>query len=113
VRTDPIVWFGSTRPDGRQHLVPVWFLWDGEMVTVFTTTGSQKVTNLRANARVTLALDGTNGGGGVVVVEGEAEPLSEQSAAVATPASLEKYGPMMARMGMTAEGMAAEYAQRI
>ncbi|MBA3416512.1 MAG: pyridoxamine 5'-phosphate oxidase family protein [Chloroflexia bacterium] len=113
LRTDPIVWFGSTRPDGRPHLVPVWFLWDGGTMLVFTKAGSQKVKNLRANPSVTLALDGTGDGDDIVIVEGEAELLAEPTAAVVTPAYIEKYSPMMAQMGMTAEGMAAEYAQPI
>ncbi len=46
-------------------------------------------------------------------VPGEAALLAEPTATVVTPAYLEKYAPMMARMEMTAKGMAAEYAQAI
>jgi PPOX class probable F420-dependent enzyme len=111
--SDLILWFGSVRPDGRPHLVPVWFHWDGEAVVLFTKAGSQKVTNVRANPRVTLAVDNTDGGRDVAIVEGEAELLAEPSSAVVTPAYLEKYAAMIAGMGWSAEGMIADYPQPI
>src|SRR5256885_2571611 len=30
LRHEPIIWLSSVRPDGRPHLVPVWFLWRSE-----------------------------------------------------------------------------------
>lgn len=113
LRTDPIAWLGSTRPDGRPHLVPVWFCWDGNSVLIFAQPGSQKVRNLRENPRVTLALDGTKEGGDVVLVEGEATLLSGPTASLEAPAYLEKYGAMLRQMGWTVEKLAADYAQPI
>lgn len=112
LQTAPIAWFGSTRDDGQPHLVPVWFLWEGETILVFTKTGSQKVHNIRANPRATVALEGADDGE-VVIVEGQAELLPEATAAVAGPVYWEKYGTQMEQMGMTPEGMAAEFAQPI
>ncbi len=111
-RNDPIVWLGSTHPDGRPHIVPVWFLWDGETVLIFTQP-DQKVRNLRQNPRVTLALDDTKGGGDVAMLEGTAELLDEPAAAVAPPTYADKYAAAMSGMGMTMESMAAEYSQPI
>jgi PPOX class probable F420-dependent enzyme len=62
LRTEPIFWFGSTRPDGSPHLVPVWFFWDSARVLVFSLPNTQKVINLRNNPPVTLALDAANQG---------------------------------------------------
>ncbi len=112
LRTDKIVWLGSVRPDGRPHLVPVWFLWDGETVLIFSKP-DQKVRNLRQNARVTLALDDTKGGGDVVMLDGTAALLEEPTAAIVTPAYIDKYAADNAQMGTTMENMAAEYAQPI
>jgi PPOX class probable F420-dependent enzyme len=37
----------TTRPDGRPHAIPVWFVWNGGSAVYFTTTrGSQKQKNL-------------------------------------------------------------------
>ncbi len=30
LRTDQIVWLTTVRPDGRPHVVPVGFFWDGQ-----------------------------------------------------------------------------------
>ena len=111
-RNDLIVWLGSTRPDGRPHLVPVWFLWDGATVLFFTKP-DQKVRNLRQNPCVILALDDTKGGGDVAMLEGTAALLDEPAAAVAPPAYADKYAAAMSGMGMTVESMAAEYSQPI
>jgi len=32
-----VVWLSTTRPDGRPHIVPVWFSWDGEVVQIRPT----------------------------------------------------------------------------
>ncbi|MBV9228713.1 MAG: pyridoxamine 5'-phosphate oxidase family protein, partial [Chloroflexi bacterium] len=63
LRTEPIIWLNSVRPDGRPHSVPVWFLWDGATFLIFSKPSSQKIRNLRQNKYVTLALDGTDEGG--------------------------------------------------
>jgi hypothetical protein len=34
LRHEPIIWLSSVRPDGRPHLVPIWFLWDGAVLSV-------------------------------------------------------------------------------
>lgn len=110
--SDQIVWLGTVRPDGRPHLVLVWFSWDGETVLIFSKM-DQKIRNLGANPRVTLALDDTKDGADVALVEGETELLSEPTAAVAPAAYFEKYAASIAAFGWTREGMAAEYVQPI
>lgn len=49
-----ILQIASINPDGRPHLVPMWFVYDDEGVLVFTTYGSsQKVKNLKRDPRIT------------------------------------------------------------
>ena len=72
------VWIATVRPDGRPHLVPIWFVVAGERWYICTAPGSVKARNLRANAHLALALeDGDN----PYVVEGQARPV-EPSAEV-------------------------------
>jgi F420H(2)-dependent biliverdin reductase len=67
------VWFASVRPDGRPHLVPIWFVLEGERWYVCTNPHSVKARNLTANPAVSLALeDGTH----PYVVEGQAHPVA-------------------------------------
>lgn len=69
--TDRNLWLATVRPDGRPHLVPVWFTWVGGSFWVGTGARSVKVRNLAAEARATVSLE--DGGAPVVaeVVSGE------------------------------------------
>ena len=54
------IWIATVRPDGRPHLVPVWFVWTGTNLYACISRGSVKGRNLTVNANVALALeDGT------------------------------------------------------
>jgi PPOX class probable F420-dependent enzyme len=70
LQTAKNMWLATVRPDGRPHLIPIWFaVHDGKWYFV-TEPKSVKARNLQHNPRVALALeDGTN----PVVVEGVAK----------------------------------------
>ena len=67
------VWLATVRPDGRPHLVPIWFVVaEGGQWYVCTAPGSVKARNLHRNPKVALALeDGSN----PYVIEGEARAV--------------------------------------
>jgi PPOX class probable F420-dependent enzyme len=67
------VWFATVRPDGRPHLVPIWFVIEGERWYVCTQADSVKARNLKANPAVSLALED---GDHPYVVEGQARPVA-------------------------------------
>ena len=56
LRMETVVWLSSVASDGRPHLVPVWFSWDGDAVLIASKPNARKVGNLRANPSVMLAL---------------------------------------------------------
>ena len=113
LRKNLIIWLSSVRPDGRPHLVPVWFLWDGKKILIFSQPNTQKIRNLRQNTNVILALDDTKDGEDVVMLEGKAEFLNDPAVNPTLPAYAAKYNSELKSMGYTAEAMAAEYAQAI
>ena len=113
LREEPIVWFTTVRPDGRPHTVSVWFLWDGETFLIFSQSGNLKIRNLQRNPHITLAVDGTNEGGDVVTVEGEAELLSEPSRNIIAPAFGEKYASLIKMMGVDTDRLVEDYSQPI
>ncbi len=113
LRDDPMIWLSSVRPDGRPHIVPVWFLWDGTAVVIFSKPDNQKIRNLRQNANVVLALDDTHTGADVVMIEGQAELVSDASVTAATPAFAAKYADRIARLFGDPQGMVASYSQAI
>lgn len=57
LETEAIIWLASVRPDGRPHLVPLWFAWHAGNIYICTEDNSVKVRNIRANPHVALALD--------------------------------------------------------
>lgn len=94
LRTDQIIWLITVRPDGRPHVIPVGFFWDGQTFLIFSEPNKQKLRNVRHNPHVMLALDGTgNLGWDVVVAEGTAELLNETTLSIvrAYPAIAEKF----------------------
>ena len=113
LRHDPIIWLSSVRPEGRPHLVPVWFVWDGASILFFSKPAAQKVRNLRYSPQVMLALDSADEGEDVVLLEGRAELLGPDAPRSTLPAYAEKYAALMARLGMAADWHAAEYNQAI
>jgi PPOX class probable F420-dependent enzyme len=112
LQRDIIVWLSTVRPDGRPHLVPVWFLWDGQTILIFSKP-DQKIRNLRQNPAVMLGLDDTDTGEDVVLVEGTAELLAAGQAAPTLPAYAAKYTPKLTEMGWTPASMATEYTEPI
>jgi len=112
LREDAIMWLGTVRPDGRPHMVVVWFLWDGESVLIFSQP-NQKVRNLRANPHVVLSLDNTRGGGDVITMIGVAELPLPGSITAAKAEYVEKYGEMMRDINLSVDEMATIYSQPI
>jgi PPOX class probable F420-dependent enzyme len=108
--SDVMLWLGSVRPDGRPHLVAVWFLWDRGTILIFSQP-NQKVRNIEHNANVTLALDNTHDGEDVVVIEGTAHIVGDAS--VSESAYVQKYGARIAELGYTPEQMAQAYHKAI
>ena len=73
------VWFATVRPDGRPHLVPVWYVLEGDRWYVCVQANSVKARNLHENPAVSLALED---GDHPWVVEGQARAI-EKIASVA------------------------------
>ena len=67
------MWLATVRPDGRPHLIPIWFaVQDGKWYFV-TDPNSVKAQNLQHNPRVAMSLeDGSN----PLVVEGVARQVT-------------------------------------
>jgi PPOX class probable F420-dependent enzyme len=113
LRDDSIIWLGSVRPDGRPHLVAVWFLWTGSDLLIFSKPDQQKIRNLRQSSRVVLALDDTNHGVDSITLEGEAELVDDPEVNCTLPEYVTKYGADIKGIGYTPETMAGVYSQAI
>src|SRR5258708_8721608 len=78
LRAEPIIWLSSVRPDGRPHLVPVWFLWDGAASLIFSKPAAQKGRNLRHNSQIMLALDSAAEAEDLMLLDGRAVLLAHR-----------------------------------
>jgi Pyridoxamine 5'-phosphate oxidase len=70
-------WIGTTRPDGRPHIRPVWGVWLDDRF--YFSTGSLAVQNLAIHPSITVHLES---GSEVVILEGVAEPINDAALVV-------------------------------
>jgi PPOX class probable F420-dependent enzyme len=113
LREDPVVWLSSVQRDGRPHLVPVWFHWDGERIVAFSKPGARKVDNLRDEPRVMLAVGTPGPDFDVELIEATAE-LPPTPAAECMPEGFgAKYRELLRRAGLTVQRFAEVYSQPI
>ena len=69
-------WIGTTRPDGRPHVAPVWGVWIDQSFVFETSSKSVKARNLLANPSVALHIDHTDA---AVIVEGTAGVTGDEA----------------------------------
>ena len=113
LRTERILWLGTTAPDGAPHLVPIWYHWDGEAFLVFSKPGAVKVRHIAAEPRVAIALGEPDDDFDVQLVDARAELLDRPTAELLPPAMLAKYADRMAALGLDAREYAATYSQAV
>ncbi len=68
-------WIVSVWPDGRPHAMPVWGMWDDDVLLFSSSGRSRKVRNLVAEPRCVVATQDT---ANPVVVDGTAEIVVER-----------------------------------
>ena len=101
--SDQIVWLTTVTPTGRPAPRPVWFVWDGTAVTIYSLPDGAKLKHVAANDHVSLHFNCSPGGGDVVVLSGRAEVLQGAPPPSEFPGMLDKYLPQIQAMGYTQE----------
>jgi PPOX class probable F420-dependent enzyme len=113
LETEPVIWLSTIRHDGAPHLVPTWFVWDGEAIVILSKPGAVKVRNLRADPRAMLALGDAEADFDVGLLEAKAEVLADPMAPQ-LPAGFEaKYAERIRALGLTPGQFARIYSQAI
>ena len=87
----------GTRADGRPHVTPTWFCWDGECFYVSTTRDRSKYAIFRRDPRAQLVLDDPAGLRAVLI------PATVQIRED-TAAELSRFRAIREKYGMTALG---------
>jgi PPOX class probable F420-dependent enzyme len=107
-----VVWLSTVRPDGTPHLVPTWFLWDGEALLVWSRPNAVKVRNLRANPRLMVAVGDPHADFNVGLIEAAAE-LGDPAAAAIPDAFFAKYAADLAASGIDVRSFRETYTQSV
>ena len=69
------IWISTTRPDGRPHAVPVWYIWDGRVLYFISGRSLQKSKNI---ARQPWIVVHAGDGDDVIILEGRAEIVTDR-----------------------------------
>lgn len=114
LREETIGWLVTVSADGRPQPKPVWFLWDGESVLLYSIPGQAKLRNIAGNPAVALHLDSAAAGDDIVIVTGTAALDSSAPPVDKHQPYLDKYLQEIKRIGFEdAVAMAEKYTVAI
>jgi PPOX class probable F420-dependent enzyme len=113
LRTEQVLWLTTVRADGQPQASPVWFLWDGETLLIFSQPGARKLRNLAANPRVAVHVDTDEAGEDVLTIEGTAAVDPDAPASDRVEEYQVKYRGGIRAIGMTPDQLARDYSVAI
>jgi PPOX class probable F420-dependent enzyme len=108
-----VAWLTTVGPDGTPQPSPIWFLWDGQEILIYSQPNKAKLRNIARNPRVAFNFDGNGKGGDIVILTGAARIVPSEPPADANPNYLAKYDAEIRRIGMTRESFARSYSVAI
>lgn len=111
LKKDIVIWFVTSGSDRKPQAVPVWFLWDGRSILIYSLDGA-KVRDVRENPHVELHLNSDEVGDDLVRVSGEAKVETRFARSLA-PAYARKYAREIKRIGLTAGDFTGTYHNTI
>jgi PPOX class probable F420-dependent enzyme len=111
--TGQIIWLTTVDSHGVPQPRPVWFLWDGESILIYSRPQAHKIRHLETNPSVSLNFDSDGQGGDIVVLLGEAHiansPIPENQIA----RYVEKYNQGMEDLDLTPADFSNTYSLAI
>ena len=110
LQQEEVIWLTTVRPDGIPQPNPVWFLWEGDTVIIYSQPGAHKVSHITSHPQVALNFNSTPDGSDVVVFTGEAHIDPTPTLVNANPAYIKKYAQGITDINLTPERMAQEYS---
>jgi PPOX class probable F420-dependent enzyme len=110
LQDEQIIWLSTVGADGTPQPNPVWFLWEGETLLIYSLPDAARLAHIARNPRVALHFDGNGQGGDIVVLAGEARVAPEDGPADAHAAFVAKYAEKIARSFGAPAHFAARYS---
>ena len=111
--SDQVAWLTTVTPTGRPTPRPVWFVWDGSAITVYSVNGGAKLRHIAVNDSVSLNFNSTPGGGDVVVISGHARIVRDAPPPSRFPGLLDKYMPAVEAAGRPVDWFDQNYRHAI
>jgi PPOX class probable F420-dependent enzyme len=111
--SDQIAWLTTVTPSGRPAPRPVWFVWDGSVITVYGVNGGAKQRHIAVNDKVSVNFDSGPGGGDIVVIAARAQLVPGAPPPSQFPGLLDKYMPALEAMGSTTQSYDDNYGVAI
>ena len=81
LENEEIIWLTTVKNGQTPQPSPVWFLWDGETMLIYSRPATQKLRNIAANETVSLNFHSDSEGGDVVIFTGTARVDTDGPAA--------------------------------
>ncbi len=100
--TDEVAWLTTVTPAGKPAPRPVWFVWTGEAIVIYSMNGAARLGYIEHNPQVSVHFNSV-GGGDIVVISGTAQRFPDAPAPSEFPGFLDKYAVLIQRMGETPE----------
>lgn len=107
---EQVIWLTTVDASNTPQPRPVWFLWEGETILIYSQPDAAKVRHIQHNSRVALHFDGNGRGGDIIVFIGTARIADEAPAGNENADYLDKYGPGIERLGSTPGSFARDYS---
>jgi PPOX class probable F420-dependent enzyme len=112
LRAADVIWLTTVTPKGIPQPNPVWFLWSGDEIIVYSKPDSYRIRNLKHSNIVSLNLDGVDVmGNNAIIIRGEA--YMDPGYKVPHPDYVAKYGKYLPQMNITMQQLAAAYSVEI
>lgn len=109
LESERIGWMTTVNAGGQPQSSPLWFLWTGDEVFVYSQTTAPRLDNIAANPRVSFNLHTDPGGGSVASMEGTARIDPDGPLCSKNPPYVAKYGGMLTDSGSDPTWMDREY----
>ena len=110
LETELVAWMTTINPDGQPQASPIWFLWEGDEILMFSWSRAPRNANVADRPLVAFNLEAGVDGEEVVTAECEARIVPDEPPASANPTYLAKYKGMFDKYGWTPDWYTNRYS---
>ena len=107
---DQVVWLTTVDVHDKPQPRPVWFLWDGESLLVYSRPQAHKVHHIETNPHVSLNFNSDHYGSDIVVLLGEAHIVKSPIPEDLMARYVEKYSQGMKDLDLTPADFSNTYS---